>query len=126
MKGFDLTQEAIQALYAAHRSAKQRKKVTAAYKINAVILLGTGWTLEDVSDALLLDEDTLASYVKKYHQKGFGGLLETLHKGSQKKLTDAQLATLCGELNNVIHLTTKSINVFVKQTVDITYTVGHL
>jgi len=31
---------------------------SAAYKINAVILLGTGWTLVTVKAALLLDEET--------------------------------------------------------------------
>lgn len=52
MKGFDLTPSEIQELRAAHRSAKSKKNVTAAYKINSIILLGTGWSLQEVSEAL--------------------------------------------------------------------------
>ncbi|MFO1257947.1 MAG: hypothetical protein U1E78_06010 [Gammaproteobacteria bacterium] len=44
MKGFTLTPEDLEILRSAHRDAK-RTNANAAYRINAVILLGTGWTL---------------------------------------------------------------------------------
>ena len=69
MKGFVLSTEQLSELKIAHRKAK-RSNAHAAYKINAVILLGTGWTLTQVKQALLLDEETLRSYVKKYREKG--------------------------------------------------------
>lgn len=121
MKGFHLTPENIQELRAAHRSCKFKKD---AYKINAVILLGEGWTVEEVSDALLLNEDTLMTYVKKYKQSGIQSLLKTFHQGSQKKLSDKQIETLRIELDTTIHLTTASICTFVKNTFGITYSVG--
>ncbi|RDH43168.1 hypothetical protein [Zooshikella ganghwensis] len=58
MKGFWLTEEEL-------------------YKINAVILLGSGWKLKQVKEALLIDDETLRSYVEKYRSGGVKKLLET-------------------------------------------------
>lgn len=121
MKGFDLTPDEIQELRAAHRSTKFKKD---AYKINAAILLGTGWTLKEVSEALLLDEDTLASYVNKYKDAGFDGLLKVLHKGGFKKLSSEQIDLLCVELDSSVYLNTKAICSYVKSQFNINYTIG--
>jgi len=61
MRDLHLTSEEISDLRTAHAAERNRN---AAYKINAIILLGTGWTLKKVQDALLLDTETLRSYVK--------------------------------------------------------------
>jgi len=69
------------------KSVKARR-----YRINAVILLGTGWTVKQVAEALLLDEDTLSNYIKKYKEGGFSNLLKTLHQGSKPLLNQAQIS----------------------------------
>ena len=46
MKNFELTPEEITALRFAHK--KERRNVSKAYRINAVILLGSGWTVRQV------------------------------------------------------------------------------
>ena len=66
MKGFHLTKEQVIELRIAHREAK-RINAVAAYKINAMILLGSGWTLKKVKDALLLDDETLRNYIASYN-----------------------------------------------------------
>ena len=86
MKGFTLTTKELEALHKAHKAAK-RTNAKAAYKINAVILLGSGWTLKKVRSALLLDEETLRSYVEKYRDNGIDTLLETKH--NSKVMADA-------------------------------------
>ena len=53
-------------LHAAHREAKRRKDVSSAYKIHAIILLGSGLSSEEVADVLFLSIDTLGNYVRKY------------------------------------------------------------
>ena len=63
MKDFILSAEQVNELRAAHRAERHRQ---AAYKINAVILLGTGWKLKEVKEALLLDDETLRTYVERY------------------------------------------------------------
>jgi len=67
MKGFHLNPEQVDELRAAHEAERNRN---VAYKINAVIFLGTGWKLKDVKAALLLDDETLRSYIKKYQSSG--------------------------------------------------------
>jgi len=63
MEGFALSPEDVEELRAAHRSVGDKRH---AYRINAVILLGTGWTEQEVAEALLLDPDTLRRYVARY------------------------------------------------------------
>jgi transposase len=106
MKGFYLSAEHLTELRRAHRCEHNKH---AAYKINAVILLGSGWKLKQVSEALLLDDETLRNYVATYQEGGVDALLETGYKGKQPYLTEAQDIKLMEELNKSIHLTTKSV-----------------
>ena len=50
MKSFILNKEQVTELRAAHRAERNRH---AAYTINAVILLGTGWKLKNVHTLVL-------------------------------------------------------------------------
>jgi len=89
MKGFVLSEEQLSELKVAHRKAK-RSNAHASYKINAVILLGTGWSLKQVKQALLLDKETLRSYVKKYQENSIEGLIRTHYLGRSSILTEAK------------------------------------
>lgn len=121
MKGFHLSKQELIELRIAHKSAKNKN---AAYKINAVILLGTGWTLKKVKSALLLDDETLRGYVIKYKEHGVEGLLVTNYTGRECKLSEAQKNILANELNSKIHLTTNSVIEYVKKYFGIKYTVS--
>ena len=118
MKGFQLTQTELQALRLAHRTCKNKKD---AYRINAVLLLGSGWSQEEVSEALLLDEDTLSSYVQKYRDGGISKLVETNYLGSACRLTEVQQTVLCKELDQTIYLTTKAICAYVQKQFSLEY-----
>jgi len=72
MLNFELSGEEIQFLHAAHKEAKRTKDVNAAYKIHAVILLGSGMTCEEVAEVLFLNIDTLSNYIKKYSNYSAG------------------------------------------------------
>jgi transposase len=124
MKGFTLTSEELQALRAGHREAVKSKDARSAYKINAVILLGTNWSTEEVAEALLLDDETLRNYVKKYQESGFKGLIETFHLGGFTKLSTEQLSQLCVELDKNIYTSTKDICFYVQAQFDCTYTIS--
>ena len=121
MKGFNLSQSELVELRAAHKLEKNKH---AAYKINAVILLGSGWTLDKVKSALLLDDETLRSYVKKYRNGGVNQLLETNYKGRASLLTENQKNLLISELENKIHQSTCSVIEFVNQQFGITYSLS--
>jgi len=124
MKNFELTAEEIQELRAAHKAAKKKHNVSDAYKINAVILLGTDWRLEEVVDALLLDDETLRNYVNRYKEGGLEQLLEHNHKGGKPKLPIEKLEILSKELETNIHLTTKSICAYVKEQLGTEYSIS--
>ena len=56
MDDFQLTTGQIASLLALHRLQHNRTK---AYRVNAIILLGSGWTIVQVAEALLVDEKTI-------------------------------------------------------------------
>lgn len=123
MRNFELTQEEIIELRAALKSAKQGKAYP-AYKINAVLLLGDNWTLEEVAKALFLDEETLRKYIDDYKTGGISKLIDTNYKGSKSFLTQEQATELQTELDTNIHLTTQSVVDFVKNKFDIDYSIS--
>jgi hypothetical protein len=57
MLNYRLDKQELAELRAAHRQALD---VREAYRTNAVILLGNGYTAANVADALLIDPDTFA------------------------------------------------------------------
>lgn len=119
MKDFWLTKEELKELRTAHRAERNRNT---AYKINAVILLGTGWKLKQVKDALLIDDETLRSYVEKYKSGGLKKLAETNYQGRNCHLNDTQIDQLRAELESKIYLTTNAVIEFVKHAFEIEYT----
>jgi len=120
MKGFTLTRTQIDSLKAAHRRCKDKRL---ADRIKAVVLLGTGWTVVATAEALLLDEDTVSHYVRKYQQGGLETLLTMDHKGSLGKLDSKQLKALDRHLEENIYTRVQDIVVYVKQTYGVFYTV---
>ena len=124
MKGFTLTAEELQELRAAHREAVKHKDARAAYKINAVILLGSNWSAEEVAEALLLDDETPRNYVKKYQERGFKGLIETFHLGGVSKLSAGQTRQLCMELDNTLYTSAKAVCFYVQEQFNQTYTIS--
>jgi len=120
MKGFKLSAKKIQELHAAHKAAR-RTFAREAYKINSIILLGSGWEINEVAEALLLDDETLRSYVKKYREHGIEGAIKTNYHGRECQLNEEQSRVLCAELDAHIHLTTDSIIEFIKQVFNVEY-----
>jgi len=118
MKNFHLTPAQAEELRLTHRAERNRN---AAYKINAVILLGTGWKLKAVKEALLLDDETLRSYVKKYQMGGVNFLTQTNYSGKRTSLNEDQLSKLHHELDSKIYLTTGAVIQYLVQKFDIKY-----
>lgn len=121
MKGFKLNKEQLTELRIAHKREKKCGNVSCAYKLNAIILLGSGWKLREVKEALLLDDETLRSYVQRYRSGGIKLLLQTNYKGSQAWLTEDQLTQLSDEVDNNIHLDVKSVIEYVRSNFEVIY-----
>lgn len=121
MNGFILSADELAVLKRAHKSEHYKRS---AYKINAVILLGSGWTLQQVKEALLIDDETLRNYVKKYQTGGLPELLKADYKGGKPMLSVQQIKTLREELDTNIYLTTQSVISYAKNKFGILYTLS--
>ena len=106
MNGFTLTDKEINSLKAAHRGCRDKRL---ADRIKSVVLLGTGWTISETAEALLLDEDTVRTYSQKYQQGGLDALLTMRHKGSVPKLDSKQLDSLDKHLQEHTYTRVKDI-----------------
>lgn len=100
MKGFDLNPTEIAELKQSHRLEHDKRK---ADKIKSVILLGTGWTLLQVSEALLLDEETLRSYVAKYREGNLQKLVRSIITGRFSILTEQEKAWLSNHVQSNLY-----------------------
>ena len=118
MKGFHLKENELEEL---HCSLKQEKNKRYAYRIHAVILLGTGYKLKRVKQVLFIDDETLRSYVNNYRIDGVAGLLSDNRSGKACKLSEQQVDTLNLELDTSLHLGTASIINFVKNQFGVCY-----
>ncbi len=82
-----LTEDQIKVLRLAHRTIRDKKL---ADRIKSILMLHHGFTYQQISQALLLDEVTLRRYVKQFQNKGIDGLLECRYAGGQTRLTTNQ------------------------------------
>jgi len=121
MESFRLTAEEVETLRQEHRQKAYR---TDAYRINAIILLGTGWIQVQVSETLLLDERTLRRYVKAYRQGGIEGLLEVRFQGSPCRLKPAHLRQLDEQLQDNLYTHVREICQSVESTFGVTYSLS--
>jgi transposase len=121
MDGFRLTTEEIRSLRAVHRQCRDRH---VADRIKAVVLLGTGWTVVDTAEALLLNEDTVRSYRQAYQQGGTALLLTVRYQGSEPKLSPDQIRELDQHLSATTYLRAQEVVAYVKETFGVVYTVA--
>jgi len=119
MRDYRLSNQQLAELRAAHRAARD---VRAAYRINAVILLGVGWKAADVSAALLVDADTVREDFKRYEQGGLDGLLRMSYVGAEALLDTEQLKALDAHLQRQLSPTSEAVARYVEQRWGVRYT----
>ena len=119
MTDYRLDKRELAELRAAHR---QVRDVRAAYRINAVVLLGQGWSTAEVAGALLMDPETVRSYFKRYTCGGVEELLRMSYVGSEARLDPAQMAELDAHLRTHLYLTAEAVARWVEQRWGVRYT----
>ena len=77
---YQLSAANIHELEVLHRQIKVKRQ---ADRIKAVVLLARGWSVRDVATALLIDEDTVRTYFKRYREGGLAKLLRMDYSGSE-------------------------------------------
>lgn len=121
MTPFTLSEDEISILKTAHRGSKKKRE---ADRIKAIILLGTGWTIREVAEALLLDDETIRNYVKRYKNGGFKALLKDSHKGYGGKLSSSETERLDTHLNENTYLRIQDVVSYVARQFKVTYSVS--
>jgi transposase len=86
--------------------------------------LGTGWTLADVSEALLWDEETLRNWLARYRAGGIEALCADHYTGGAALLSDEQQEKLTAHLQDVLYQNVAAIVAYVDQTFSVKYSVS--
>ena len=106
MTEFTLSEEEISTLKRAHRAVKKKRD---AYRINTIVLLGTGWTIREVSEALFLDDETIRDYLNRYKTGKIDAPLNDDYKGYSGKLSRSEIVYLDDHLGQNTYLRTQDI-----------------
>lgn len=103
----------------AHRACVGKRE---ADRIKAIVLLSNGWSIQQIAEALLLEERTILRYKQLYFTKGIDGLIENNYRGGCFKLTAAHIDELKKALDNHLFGSAAEVCAFVKKNFKITYT----
>lgn len=121
MKTFKLTTDETNALRRAHRLTKNKR---AADRMKAVYLLSRGKSAREIAEVLMLDEDSIGNYRKRYEGGGIEALLTDDYKGSETLLSISELNELSTHIEKNSYLTVESIVDYVKATYNVTYSIS--
>jgi len=115
---YQLTREELDSLERAHRHAPDKRY---ADRIKTVYLLGKGWTVTKVAEALMIDRETVRNHYKRYRKGGLEGLQKNDAGGSSAMLNEEQQQALDQHLSETLYLTAKEIAHYVEQTFGVSY-----
>ena len=118
MDVFQLTVEQIVALRVLHKKQRDRKK---ADRIKALVLLGSGWSADQVAQALLIDETTVRHWYATYKNGGTDELLTLHYEGKAPSLSEHQQAELSKHLDEKTYLTSNEIRHYIHKTYGVKY-----
>lgn len=102
-----------------HKLCQKRKE---ADRVKAVYLLGKGWTVAQVAEALLLEDDAIRRYFTRYKEGGMKELLSNKHLGRMSYLTEKELERLKEHLKNHTYQKVADIIEYVQKEFDVYYT----
>jgi len=118
MLDYTLSVAELATLHQAHRKMKEKRL---ADRLKAVYLLGSGWTARKVSEALLVDEDTVRNWFHLYQAGGQAQLLSWKVGGSKPYLSTGEQITLKQHVTETLHSTCKAVGQYIQQQFQVTH-----
>ena len=103
MNDYTLCADRLAQLRTARRETRDKREADC---IKALVLLGTGWSAEQVVEVPQVDPNTVRNHVKRYQQIAF--------RGSVCALDEAQLAALDLHLQTHLYQTANGVAAWVK------------
>ncbi len=104
-----------------HKSCKERRY---ADRIKAILMLNNGLSFQEISDYLLLDDDTVRNYYNIFIEEGVEGLMKDLYQGGAPRLTVVQQKQLEDHLTRQIYQSSKEICGWVKEQWVVSYSIS--
>ena len=93
-------------------------------KVTGILMLNKGFTPSTVSESLGMDVSTVYRYASLYIGGGVTALTACLYKGYRGMLSSHELSLLRTELKRNIHIDSKSICLWIKDSFGVLYTPG--
>ena len=121
MTTFTLTQDEISSVKTAHRASKKKRD---ADRMKTIILLNTGWSIRKIAEILLLDDETIRNYLKRYKTGKIDALLNDNYKGDSEKLCGLEIVQLDEHLNENTYLSTKEVVSYVSKQFQVSFSVS--
>jgi len=101
-----------------HRIENERKF---ADRIKTILLLDSGWTYSQIAEILLLDDQSIRNYEKRFLGNGVHELLSNGHKGGFSRLTSEQEAELKEHVSTHHYHNSKALIDYVRDNYGIKY-----
>ncbi|MDO4571678.1 MAG: winged helix-turn-helix domain-containing protein, partial [Planctomycetia bacterium] len=120
MENYRLSEKNLNELRHAHKKTKEK---WLADRIKAVFLLGSGWSVGDVAEVLMMDEKTVRNHFQTWESGGVDALKQRLYRGRVARLTPVQkerLSTwldenLCLNVGEILQYLRKMYGVFLSR-----------
>jgi len=106
MLDYTLPDWKIKQLKKFHKTLKHKHE---AYRVHAVILLGSGWTPSQVAEALLISEGSVRTYFKDFKQYGKDELIKRDYTGKESFLSEEQEQELSQHLEDTLYQRSQDI-----------------
>ena len=115
---YHLTASELDDLEFEHRHTTDKRY---ADRVKTVYLLGKGWSVTKIAEALLIDRETVRNHFKRYRKGGLPALQKHEAGGSDAALNEEQRQALDLHLRKHLYLTAKEIAHYVEQTWQVAY-----
>ena len=88
---YPLTDKELDDLESEHRHTSDKRYVD---RVKTVYLLGKGWTVTKIAEALMIDRETVRNHFKRYRKGGLPALQQHEAGGSDAALDEEQRQAL--------------------------------
>lgn len=92
-----------------------------ARRANALVLLDNGMSCEEVAKVLLLDDDTIRTWYRRYSEDGLRGLTRFRYEGGSCRLSEEQQEKLKAWITETLPRTTREVGTWIEQEFGIEY-----
>jgi transposase len=116
-----LNEEQVMVLRRAHKATRDKKL---ADRIKAVVMVHNGFSYEQITMALMIDESTIGRYVRRFKESGVEGLMECRYVGGSSQLSLSQEVELREELQTNTRQGVQEIRSHIKNRYGIVYSIS--